>query len=64
MPVSLYLEDMLGKRIACLMENEITAELRTIVTFAPADYDLKPGIYYFNLVSNEASIRRKMIVSY
>jgi hypothetical protein len=54
---------MLGQRVACLMQDQTTTELRNIITFAPADYNLKPGVYYFNLVCNEASVRKKMIVA-
>lgn len=63
MPVSLYVEDMLGQRVACLMHDQITAELRNIITFSPSEYNLKPGVYYFNLVCNESSVRKKMIVA-
>jgi hypothetical protein len=38
-------------------------QLRNIVSFKPSDYNLKPGIYYFTMVSNEKMIQRKMIVA-
>ena len=63
-PVRVTLEvfDLFGRKIATLVENKLSGPGRYVEHFDISRYGLKPGLYYYSLVDNERSVRRKMIV--
>jgi len=60
--VTLAVFDLLGRKITTLVDNKLSQAGRYIENFDISHFDLKPGLYYYSLVDNEHSIRRKMIV--
>ncbi|HZX63408.1 MAG TPA: hypothetical protein VFE66_09360 [Bacteroidales bacterium] len=63
-PVRVTLEvfDLFGRKIATLVENKLSSPGRYVEYFDISRYGLDPGLYYYSLVDNERSVRRKMIV--
>ncbi len=63
-PVKVTLEvfDLFGRKIATLVENKLSNPGRYVEYFDISRYGLEPGLYYYSLVDNEQSVRRKMIV--
>jgi len=63
-PVRVTLEvfDLFGRKIATLVENKLSSPGRYVEYFDISRYGLAPGLYYYSLVDNERSVRRKMIV--
>jgi len=63
-PVRITLEvyDLIGRKIATLVDNKLSCPGRYVEYFDISRYGLEPGLYYYSLVDNEHSVRRKMIV--
>jgi hypothetical protein len=63
-PVRVTLEvfDLFGRKIATLVDHKLSSPGRYVEYFDISRYDLEPGLYYYSLVDNERSVRRKMIV--
>jgi hypothetical protein len=60
--VNLAVYDMLGNKVAALYENEKFKEGNFDYIFNAANYQLKPGIYFYSLDCGEYRITKKMIV--
>ncbi len=60
--VTLKVNDLFGQEIARIIDNEVMDPGKYVRSFDIASRRLSPGIYYFNLVSGEESLIRKMIV--
>ena len=60
--VTLRVMDVFGRVVATLCENKQVTAGKYIEYLDVAANQISPGIYYFSLVSNEQTIRRKMIV--
>jgi hypothetical protein len=58
---SLKVHDIMGREIATIIENEKLPAGRHTRQFDASGYDLKSGVYYFSLVSNEKMMTRKMV---
>lgn len=63
-PVRVTLEvfDLYGRKVATLVNNKMTNPGRYLEYLDTSRYGLEPGLYYYSLVDNEQSVRRKMIV--
>lgn len=63
-PVRVTLEvfDLFGRKIATLVDHKLSNPGRYVEYFDISRYGLKPGLYYYSLVDNERSVKRKMIV--
>jgi hypothetical protein len=59
--VTLSVLDLLGKPVATLINGETMAAGKHVIHFSPEEYQLKPGIYYYSLVTENKTITRKMI---
>lgn len=60
--VSLRVYDIMGREIATMIDNEKFPAGRFTRQFNTSVYDLKSGVYYFSLVSNEKMMTRKMLL--
>ncbi len=60
--VTLVVYDLFGRKIATLVDNKLSNPGRYVEYFDISRYGLEPGLYYYSLVDNERSVRRKMIV--
>jgi hypothetical protein len=60
--ITLEVFDVFGRKIATLVENKVTGPGRYVEYLDLARYNLKPGLYFYTLVDNDQSVRRKMIV--
>ncbi|MBT3208095.1 MAG: T9SS type A sorting domain-containing protein [Bacteroidetes bacterium] len=60
--VSLKVHDILGHEIATIVDNKNYNTGFYIESFNSESYSLAKGIYYFSLISNQKTIRKKMIV--
>ncbi|MBU2651781.1 MAG: T9SS type A sorting domain-containing protein [Bacteroidetes bacterium] len=60
--VSLSVIDIFGRTITRLVDREVIPAGKYIKSFNPSDFNLSPGVYYFELSGNERSIQRKMIL--
>jgi hypothetical protein len=63
-PVQITLEifDLFGRKIATLVDHKLSAPGRYVEYFDISRYGLNPGLYYYSLLDNERSVRRRMIV--
>jgi hypothetical protein len=63
-PVRVTLEvfDLFGRKITTLVDNKLSSPGRYVEYFDISRYGLEPGLYYYSLVDDERSVRRKMIV--
>jgi hypothetical protein len=63
-PVSVTLEvfNLYGQKVATLVDHKMSSPGRYVEYFDIRRYGLEPGLYYYSLVDNEQSVRRKMIV--
>jgi hypothetical protein len=63
-PVSVTLEvfDLFGRKVATLVDHRMTSPGRYVENFDISRYGLDPGVYFYSLLDNERSVRRKMIV--
>lgn len=61
--VLLKVYDIMGREIFTIIDNEKYPAGRYTKQFNALSYDLKSGVYYFSLMSNEKMMIRKMIFS-
>jgi hypothetical protein len=59
--VTLKVQDIFGRDIATIIDNEKLPMGRYTRQFDASAYDLKSGVYYFSLISNEKMMTRKMV---
>jgi hypothetical protein len=62
-PVYLGVYDNLGRKISVLVDNVILKPGKYSYQFNSSGLNLSPGVYYFQLVSNEKVLRQKMILA-
>jgi hypothetical protein len=60
--VSLEVYDMVGNRIAVLIDNEYRSFGKYTEYFDASRYDLSPGMYYFSLTGDGLNLKRKMML--
>ena len=60
--VNLEILDVLGRKVATLYKNEAFHEGNYDYIFNATAYDLKAGVYYYSISSDEFVITKKMIV--
>ncbi len=60
--VSLKVYNLFGDEVATILSNVSNTSGKYIERFSPREYGLKPGVYFFSLISGEMSVKRKMIV--
>jgi hypothetical protein len=60
--VKLSVIDQLGKEIIQL-KNEYMVRGKYTFSFDTSNYHLSPGVYYFNLLSDNKSFKRKMVIA-
>ena len=61
--VTLEIHDQLGRLVAVLKDHEKTGPGKYISRFDASEYKLSPGVYYFSLITDDKSIRRKMVLN-
>jgi hypothetical protein len=61
--VTLKVYDVFGREITTLVDHRQVGTGKYIERFDFTKFHLKPGIYYFSLISGEKSIQRKMIIN-
>ncbi len=59
--VSLYINDIYGRKIATLVDNKFLETGKYIKTFDALNKNLKSGVYYFSLKSDDKLFKKKMI---
>jgi hypothetical protein len=62
-PVYLGVYDNLGREINVLVNNVLLQPGKYSYQFHSSGHDLSPGVYYFQLVSNEKVLRQKMVLA-
>lgn len=60
--ITLKISDVQGREIYKIIDNKFMNPGKYVEHFDRTDVELKSGIYYFSLIDNEHSIKRKMIV--
>ncbi|MFH0866714.1 MAG: T9SS type A sorting domain-containing protein [Bacteroidota bacterium] len=60
--VSLKVHDIMGSKIATIINDEKLPAGRHTRQFDASAFNLKSGVYYFSLVSNEKMMTRKMVL--
>ena len=60
--VSLEVYDMYGQEVAMLVSNVQVPAGKHIEQFDRRAYGLAPGVYYYSLISENLSVKRKMVV--
>jgi hypothetical protein len=60
--ITLEVYDLFGRKIATLLDNQMTNAGKHIEYFNIEKYRPAPGIYYYSLDDGERSVKRKMIV--
>ena len=61
--VTLNIIDTKGSKIACIINNENYPIGKYMKDIKTSDYDLKPGVYYFQFISDIKNYSKKFIVS-
>ncbi|MGD0710713.1 MAG: T9SS type A sorting domain-containing protein [Bacteroidales bacterium] len=59
--ITLKVLDIFGREVATIIDNEEFPTGNYIKQFDARGYNLKSGVYYFSLISNEKMITRKMV---
>jgi hypothetical protein len=62
-PVSLYVTDVFGKKLAVLKDNEMLQAGKYAFEFNARTYNAPPGIYYFHLRSRSVNKVQKIILT-
>lgn len=60
--VTLSITDIFGRHIATIIDNKKLSAGPYIKHFNASDYNLSPGVYYFNLTGNDVNRVRKMVL--
>ncbi len=61
--ISLYVVDAFGRKICTLINNKHSSPGKYTHFFNALEYNLKSGMYYFLLVSNNETIMKKMLIA-
>lgn len=59
--IVLSVYDLLGNKVATLLDNELVQPGKYIKRFDPARYNLPSGVYYFSLAGNGINRQRKIV---
>lgn len=62
-PVSLYVTDVFGKKIATIKNNQLLPAGKYVFEFNARQYNIPSGVYYFILRSNSTIKTQKIILS-
>lgn len=61
--VNLNVCDLYGKRLICLIGGETRPAGKYVEHFDPEPYGLAPGVYYFELITGDRRLVRKMVLN-
>ncbi|MCX6223531.1 MAG: T9SS type A sorting domain-containing protein, partial [Bacteroidia bacterium] len=60
-PVTLLVNDLYGRTVAAVVDNEQMSAGKHTIHFSPDQYNLAPGVYYYTLITRDQTAARKMI---
>lgn len=60
-PVTLLANDLYGRTVAKIIDNEVRTAGKHTVHFNPDEFNLAPGVYYYTLITKGSRTSRKMV---